>query len=271
MDAESGYGKINRELWNARTTYHLQSSFYDMEGFINGKSSLNEIELSLLGDVAGKEILHLQCHFGQDTLSLARMGAAVTGVDLSDVAIREAELLAAQLELPATFIGCNIYDLPQHLDKEFDVVFTTYGTVGWLPDMKTWAALVARYLKPEGIFVFADFHPVIWMFSNDFSRLEYSYFNTGAIVETESGTYADRSAPVALKSVGWNHGITEVLQNLLDTGLQLQQFKEYDYSPYNCFSDAVEIHPGRFQLKGKEGVLPMVYALKMIKKGRLKG
>lgn len=261
MSAADNYVEINKALWNQKTNYHVGSEFYNMEAFLNGQTSLKDIELQLLGDVKGKSVLHLQCHFGQDTLSLARMGAKVTGMDLSDEAIAKAKELAQQLHLDAEFICCDLYSLPQHLDKQFDIVYTSYGVLGWLPDMQEWARIVARYVKPGGKFLLVEFHPVVWMFSYDFSKVEYSYFNKEAIVETLEGTYANREAPIAAQEVGWNHNMAEVIQGLLDAGLSLEALHEYDYSPFNCFKNTVEIEPGKFQVNGKEGKLPMVYAV----------
>jgi 2-polyprenyl-3-methyl-5-hydroxy-6-metoxy-1,4-benzoquinol methylase len=126
---------LNRALWNARTKHHVGSKFYDVEGFLRGSNSVSAKELELLGDVAGKQVLHLQCHFGQDTLSLARMGAKVTGLDLSDVAIAEARKLALRADLKAEFIEANVLDLQPALEGRFDIVFTSYGVVGWLPEL----------------------------------------------------------------------------------------------------------------------------------------
>ncbi len=130
MSKEANYIEINRQSWNNRTNTHLQSEFYDLDNFVKGKTSLNTIELDLLGDISGKTILHLQCHFGQDTISLSRLGAETTGVDLSDKAIESARQLAIETKSNATFICCDIYDLPNHLDKQFDIVYTSYGTIG---------------------------------------------------------------------------------------------------------------------------------------------
>jgi 2-polyprenyl-3-methyl-5-hydroxy-6-metoxy-1,4-benzoquinol methylase len=145
MDAGLDYIKANKELWNKRTGFHVLSEFYNVEAFIKGESSLNAIELDLLGNVKGKKILHLQCHFGQDSLSLARMGAKVTGVDLSDKAIEKAKELSVQLDLDARFICSDLYELPTILDEQFDLVFTSYGTIGWLPDLDKWGAVVSRF------------------------------------------------------------------------------------------------------------------------------
>lgn len=262
---DSNFVEINKALWNERTRHHISSDFYDMPSFVAGNTSLKGPELSLLGDVKGKTILHLQCHFGQDTMSLARMGATVVGVDLSDEAINIAAKLASELSLDARFICCNIYDLPQQLNEQFDIVFTSYGTIGWLPDMKQWAGIVSRYIKPGGKFVFVEFHPTLWMFDNNFTHAQYSYFNIEEIVEEEQGTYANKGADIKLQSVNWNHSLAEVIQNLIDTGLRIDVFSEYDYSPYDCFANTVEVGQGRYQIKGMEGKLPMMYALRASK------
>lgn len=265
MEDGKNYIEINKKLWDSRTEHHVGSEFYDMQSFMAGKSSLKEIELELLGDVKGKKLLHLQCHFGQDTLSLARMGAEVTGADLSGKAIYKAREIAKELSLDAKFICCDLYSLPEYLNEQFDIVFTSYGTIGWLPDMKAWAQIVARYMKPGGKFVFADFHPAMWMFDNNLEYVQYSYFNREAIQEEEQGTYADKDAAINLKSVGWNHDLAEVMQSLLDAGLKLEVFREYDYSPYDCIAKSVLVADGKYQVAGLEGKIPLVYALKCSK------
>ncbi|NOQ72484.1 MAG: methyltransferase domain-containing protein [Crocinitomix sp.] len=261
MKQEENYLEINKDSWNKRTASHLTSDFYDVEGFLNGKNSLNSIELDLLGDVKGKRILHLQCHFGQDSLSLARMGATVTGVDLSNNAINAGKELAKKMDLDVQFIACDVYDLPQHLDAEFDIVFTSYGTIGWLPDMNKWAALIARYLKPGGHFVFAEFHPVVWMFDDDFKIIKYNYSNSGPILENEEGTYADKTADIQQDYVMWNHGLAEVLTALLSNKISIQKIQEFDYSPYDCFDHTIEFEPRKYRIKHLDDKIPMVYAL----------
>ena len=254
----------NRAAWNARARLHVGSKFYDVEGFVAGRNSLTALELDLLGDVRGKRILHLQCHFGQDTLSLARMGAEVTGLDLSDAAIDEARQLAHRCELNAEWVVSNVIDHRPELDGRFDIVFTSYGTIGWLPDLKPWAANIARYLKPRGRFVFVEFHPAMWMFDNDFTRIAYSYFNREIIVEVEQGSYAAREAPVKLTSHSWNHGLGEVLGVLLDAGLRIERFEETDGSPHDCFNNTVQGADGLYRINGMEGKLPMVYAVEAV-------
>jgi 2-polyprenyl-3-methyl-5-hydroxy-6-metoxy-1,4-benzoquinol methylase len=262
---EINYLEINKKSWNNRTDTHLKSEFYDLERFLKGKSSLNDIELKLLGDLKGKSILHLQCHFGQDTISLSKLGAEVTGVDLSDKAIESAGKIAAQMNTDVTFICCDIYDLPKYLDQKFDIVFTSYGTITWLPDLDRWAKLISSYLKPNGRFVFAEFHPVVWMFDDDFNHVAYNYFNTGPIIETENGTYADREAEISQQYVCWNHSISEVITGLIQNGLTINSMQEFDYSPYNCFNNTIEFEPGKYRIKGLDNKMPMLYAIEATK------
>ncbi len=265
MDDHRAHFEANRALWNARTELHYASQFYDVEAFVNGKSTLNRIELDLLGDVNRQDLLHLQCHFGQDTLSLARLGARVTGLDLSDQAVAKARELSDRCGIRAEFIEGNVLDRRAELVGKFDVVFPTYGTIGWLPELSAWAANIAAYLKPGGRLVFAEFHPALWMYSNDFSRVQYSYFNREVIEENESGTYAVRNAPLQLPSFAWNHSLADVVQALIIAGLHLDVFREYDHSPYDCFQNTVPAADGQFMIKGMEGKLPMVYALRASK------
>jgi SAM-dependent methyltransferase len=260
------YIKINRNSWNKRTEIHVDSDFYDVKSFVAGKSSLNEIELNLLGDLSGKTVLHLQCHFGQDTISLSRLGANATGVDLSDVAIKKAQDLAIETESSATFICSDIYDLGNHLDERFDIVFTSYGTIGWLPDIDKWAGIVSQFLNPGGRFVFVEFHPVVWMFDDAFKEIKYRYFKSDAIDEIEQGTYTDRHAPIEQEYVSWNHGLAEVVSSLLNQNLEINSLEEFDYSPYNCFDQTVKIEDKKFRIKHLDNKIPMVYALSATKK-----
>lgn len=265
MSKEQEYFEVNRALWNEKTKHHTGSEFYDMEGFLKGNTSLKEPELDLLGDVKGKSILHLQCHFGQDSLSLARMGAKVTGTDISDDAIAYAKKINEDLGLDATFVRADTYSVPEVVEGEFDIVFGSYGVIGWLPDMQRFADVVAKKLKKGGRFVFAEFHPVMWMYDYDFKQPAFYYFNREPIIEELQGTYTDREADIKMKEVGWNHSFGEVLQSLIDAGLTLEHFNEFDYAPYNCFSNTVEVSAGKWQLKGMEGMMPMMYSLKMVK------
>jgi len=260
------YLSLNKDLWNTRTAFHIGSDFYNHQQFIDGYhkgfSSLKEIELPLLGNLSGLKVLHLQCHFGQDTLSLAQLGADVTGLDFSSEAIKEARKLAETLEIPAHFIEADIYNIPEELHSKFDLVFTSYGTIGWLPDIKEWAKSINQVLKPNGKLIFVEFHPVVWMFDNNLEKVAYTYHCSDPIVEQEEATYADTSAQINLTSVGWNHGLAEVIGALLPY-LQLVNFQEYCFSPYPIFAENEELEPGRFYPKAHENKLPLVYSLVM--------
>ncbi len=268
MSAETNYTTVNKDSWNKRTEVHLTSQFYDVKGFLEGNNSLMNIELALLGDISGKSILHLQCHFGQDTISFSRLGAEATGVDLSDRAIDAAKDLAEKAGTNTQFICCDIYDLLQHLDKQFDIVFTSYGTIGWLPDMDKWAGIISRFLKPGGRFIFAEFHPVVWMFDYQFDKVAYNYFKDGAIIEDSTGTYGDDGAEdkITFTEISWNHSISEVLNALIKSGLEINSLNEYDYSPYNCFKETVEVAPKKFRIKHLGNKIPMVYSISATKK-----
>lgn len=268
MEMYESYFEENKLSWNKRTGVHKDSAFYDLASFKKGKSSLNKIELDELGDVKGKTLLHLQCHFGMDTMSWEREGAIVTGVDLSDEAINVAKEINKELKLNAEFICCNIYNLKQHLDKKFDFVFTSYGTIGWLPDLDKWAEIVSHFLKPGGTFYIVDFHPVLWMMDDNFEQIKYDYFNTGVITEEISGTYSDRNAPIKSIEHGWNHPFSEIITSLLKYDLEIRQFNEFTYSPYKCFNNLEQGKDGMWRISGMEEKMPMMYSIKAIKQSR---
>lgn len=255
------YLKINRKLWNDKTSVHYQSDFYDVKSFIKGKDSLNPIEIELLGDISGKSILHLQCHFGMDSISLARRGGIVIGIDLSDQSIKQAKDLNERSGTKVDFILSDVYSLPKNLKKQFDIIFTSYGTVGWLPDMGKWAEVINHFLKPGGKFIMVEFHPVLWIFDDNFEEIIYKYADAEPIIEDIEGTYANREAGIKNKSVSWNHGLGTVLSALLQKGLTIEGFWEYDYSPYDCFNNTIEIGEGKFQIRGLEGKIPMLFSI----------
>lgn len=260
------YLEINKTAWNKRTEVHFDSDFYDNESFIKGKNSLNSIELDLLGDLKGKSVLHLQCHFGQDTISLSRLGANTVGVDLSNKAIDKAKELNLTIGTDVRFICCDIYDLPNHLNEQFDIVFTSYGTIGWLPDIRKWGRIVAQFLKPKGKFVIAEFHPVVWMFNDDFTSIKYPYLNAAPIIETEVGTYAKKEANISYECISWNHGLSEVINSLINNDLSILKVNEYDYSPYDCFKGMIEFEKGKYRIEKFGNKIPMVYAIEAFKK-----
>lgn len=265
MEKYQSYFEDNKQSWNKRTAVHQDSAFYNLEAFKKGKSSLTNIELEEVGNVTGKSLLHLQCHFGMDTMSWARQGAKCFGVDLSDEAINLAKEINTELKLDAAFICCNVYDLKQHLNKKFDIVFTSYGTIGWLPDLDAWAEIIACYLNPGGVFYIADFHPALWMMDEDFEKVKYHYFNTEIITEETSGSYTDRLAPIKSVEHGWNHPFSEIINALLRQNLQITQFNEFPFSPYNCFNNLEQGSDDMWRIKGMDEKMPMMYSIKAIK------
>ena len=267
MNDSKAYLEINRAYWDARVESHWLSDFYQMKAFREGWCSLKDPELGYLGEVRGLRVLHLQCHFGQDTLSLARRGAQVTGVDFSSLAIQKARALAVEMNLKAEFICRDIASLMEDLPTTgtFDRVMCTYGTLGWLPELQTWASTVAAALRPGGSLVLVDFHPVVWMLDNDLREITYPYFNFGPLHEDLEGTYADRNAPIKASCISWNHSLSEIVQALLSNGLRVDALDEWDYSPYPCFARQIEVGPGRFQIPGLEGKIPMLDGIKATK------
>ncbi len=272
------YFNANKDGWNKRTAVHKDSSFYNLERFKAGHSTLNPIELEALGDVKGKSLLHLQCHFGLDTMSWSRLGAIATGVDFSNEAISLAQEINDELKLNTTFIQSNIYDLKNVLkdppsegfrEALFDIVFTSYGVIGWLPDLDNWAAVISHFLKPGGTFFMAEFHPVVWMMDENFEHIKYHYHNQEVIEEETSGTYTDRSAPITYKEYSWNHSLSEVMNALISHGLTIQSFNEYPFSYYNCFNKTVAGNDGLFRIEGIENKIPMMFSIKANKQYQL--
>ena len=254
--------KTNKNTWNTKVAVHAESDFYDMDAFKAGKSSLNLYELNALGDVSGKALLHLQCHFGQDTLSWNRMGAQCTGVDISEKGIELAQRLTKELHLDARFVCCNVLDTSKHISETFDIVFTSYGTIGWLPDLKPWAKMIAERLRPGGIFYMVEFHPIAWMFDYQTTppKMMYGYQQKEVIYEEYEGTYASPSSKMVSKEYGWNHSLSEVIGSLIGAGLSIRSFNEYDASPYEVFPDLQKNKKGMYELKDK--MYPLIFEMK---------
>src|SRR5689334_8942204 len=190
---------LNRALWDVRARVHGSTAadrFYNVETFLAGRQTLCALERELAGEVAGKDLLHLQCHFGIDTLSWTRLGARVTGVDYSEVAIDLARSLAAELGLDARFIRSDVLDLPTVLTDQFDVVYTSRGVLAWLPDLRTWSRVIARFLRPGGTFYITEEHPFMHVFADDAKlRVENDYFRgPEPAAWPVVGSYADPTA-----------------------------------------------------------------------------
>jgi len=250
------YVAVNKEAWDRRTQVHVQSEFYDVDGFLKGKSSLNEIELNEVGQVKGKSLLHLQCHFGLDTLSWARLGAHVTGVDFSTEAIEQANSMAVKLGINAEFFCDDIYHFGVSNTRQFDIVYTSYGVLYWLPDLDRWAATVADALKPGGQFNLVEFHAC-----NDFlSGISYFPANTPDI--EEAGTYTENCSGEKSTLVTWPHSLSEVINALIKAGIDIESFNESPFSPYNCFEGLEHVKGKGYQMLSKGHQVPLVYSIK---------
>src|SRR5262245_49773687 len=206
----------NRRLWNSWTRVHRDSAFYDVAGFLAGRDPLSWIETEELGDVAGKRFLHLQCHFGVDTLGWARRGARVTGVDFSPEAIATARRLSERASLDATFVESNIYALNDHALGQFDIVHTSYGVLSWLPDLAEWAGIIARHLAPGGLFHLVENHGFLMMFDDDGVNIRWPYLATGGPLRFESNeSYVAPIEDGPLPEYNWPHGIGETVTALI--------------------------------------------------------
>ncbi len=257
------YARINRGLWDGWAKIHVESKFYDVDGFRKGKTSLQGVELEELGDVSDKTLLHLQCHFGLDTLSWAGKGARVTGVDLSGEAISLARSLSEELDIEAEFICSSIFDLPKVLDRQFDIVFTSYGAINWLPDIGRWAEIVRRCLRPGGTFYMIEFHPAIDMLDDSGERIERSYFHSPEpFIEEVRGSYADPTYDFSHTSYQWTHSLGDVVTALISAGLRLEFLHEFPFSPYDALPFLEEHAPGKFGLKGRPNTIPLLYSIR---------
>ena len=265
MATNEDYFKTNKTTWNSKVKVHADSDMYNLAAFKKGETSLKTYELDALPDVKGKSLLHLQCHFGQDTLSWSRLGAKCVGVDLSDEGVKLATELKNELKLDAKFICCNVLDTSKFIKDTFDIVFTSYGVIGWLPDLKPWGKMIAERLKKGGVFFMAEFHPIVWMhdYKNGKAEMAYGYMQNDVIYEEYEGTYANQDSKIISKEYGWNHGLGEVVSALTEAGLHIDYLKEFDESPYNVLPNLVETESGMFVTKDK--LYPLIFTLKATK------
>jgi SAM-dependent methyltransferase len=266
------YLQANQRRWDQLTIEHATSTFYDLASFKAGGDRLRSIELSELGDVAGKSLLHLQCHFGMDTLAWARRGALVTGVDFSPNAINLAKSLSEELDIPAHFYCTDIYELPGVLSSEFDIVFTSYGVLHGLPDLARWGDLIAGYLKPGGIFYIVEDHPFFRVFraksAGEF-RAERTYFFSDEPQRIEAtGSYAtDDQGPAGISYV-WDHSLGEVINALVDAGLRIEFLHEFPYAARAKFPFMEQGEDGWWRLPSHQhGTIPFLFSLQARRPG----
>jgi SAM-dependent methyltransferase len=278
--------EANRLAWNAATAAH-NSHKRDQARFLReGGSTLFPEELALLGDVCGKLLVHLQCNSGQDTLSLAKLGAEATGVDISDEAVDFARQLSADSSIPATFVRADIFDWLTETaagTERFDVVFSSYGALGWLSDLRAWAAGIAGVLRPGGRLVLVEFHPVLWIFEDDWS-VKYPYSTAGEPLALPRPSDYVAASGEALTPSGYEQGVTgftnphcsyqfgwglaDVIAAVLNAGLRLEALREYPYANGAKPCERMRETPGRRMLPPPElPSLPLMYGLAARKEG----
>jgi SAM-dependent methyltransferase len=255
---------VNRAMWDERVPIHVASGFYDVKGFLAGATTLRQFELEEMGDVDGMALVHPQCHFGLDTLSWARRGARITGIDFSAPAIAAAREVAARAGIEAEFVRANVYDAVAALDgRQFDVVYTGIGAIIWLPDIDRWAKTMGELLVPGGRFYLAEFHPVTQMFADEEMTVTRSYFDRRPMQFDEPGTYADLSAStVHNRSVEWVHGLGDVVSALAAAGLTIELLHEHDFTltPHWPFLERGE--DGSYRLPTTIPAPPLMYSLR---------
>jgi SAM-dependent methyltransferase len=262
--------EANKALWNELTAIHSRGETYGMTAFKNGTKQLDPLVRAEVGDVAGKSMLHLQCHFGMDSLMWSRLGAQVTGIDLAEDAITLARSLSAEIGVPATFIRSNLYDLPSTLQGEFDVVYSSWGVLYWLPDLTRWGQIIARYLKPGGFFYVAEGHPFLNTFYNEPDainlRPQYGYFpHLEPAYWPPSTDYADQTQTTSHPSYEWQHSVGEILDALLAADLRIEFFHEHSFLTWNYFPFMVKGEDGYWRLPPEYPTLPLSFSLKAIK------
>lgn len=255
----------NRAQWDERTDIHLRSSWYDVDGFRQGRSSLHPLDVELVGNVDGRRLLHLQCHFGLDTLSWARLGAVATGVDFSPRAIEVAKTLSTELSIPAMFHCGNVYDLPKQMVGVYDVIYTSYGVLAWLGDLDKWARVVSHFLHPDGALYVIDDHPMASTLSEIDGELSVtnSYFGSGPHRYTSNASYADGDTPLSqTDSYQWEHSLSELMTALRTVRLTVDAFGEYPYCEWQRFPSLERANDGYFHLPESAPQVPLLFSLR---------
>jgi SAM-dependent methyltransferase len=256
--------ETNRAWWDERAPHHVAGAFYDVDGFRAGRSDLRPFEAEEMGDVAGRDLIHLQCHFGLDTLSWARRGARVTGLDFSQPAIDAADALATELALDATFVVSDVYDAPQALGRTYDIVYTGIGALCWLPDIPRWAAVVRDLLRPEGVLYLVETHPMSDVLGDEDLVARYPYFHDEPIRENDPGSYATTDSPAYehQTTLVWIHSLSRVIGSLIDTGFTIELFSEHPFTQFGRWPFVTRDEHGRYWLPPELPTLPLLYSLR---------
>lgn len=267
---EPAWLAANRANWDERVAIHIGSRGYNLAPLRAGRGVLNPIEEAELGPVAGKRVLHLQCHFGADTLTLAQRGAEVVGLDFSPAAIAAARALAAELGLSARFLEANVYDAPAALPEpqSFDIVYVTWGALCWLPDIAGWARVAAHFVRPGGFLYLAEGHPAA-LVMDDATPANHGlpgyfapYLGREELILDEATDYADPEARLAnARTHQFVHPLSDVVTGLIAAGLTLDWLREHDSVPWRMFACLREDPPDSFRWPDKPW-LPLAFSLR---------
>ena len=260
------YLEHNRAWWNDAVPFHRASSFYKTEEFLHGQNVLDPLVRDRLADIRGKRLLHLQCHFGLDTLCLARMGAEVTGLDFSAKAIAAARELASEADVPAQFIGGDVLNPPAGLTG-FDVVFASWGALGWIKDVQTWMRTAAEALRPGGTLLLFEGHPAMTIFDDKVARdapfvLRYPYDSPEPFVEEIQGTYAAPDAVLnSTRTYYFVHGLSRIFTASIDAGFAIRKFEEFDCVPWKALPQLVQRDEFYWAMPEGAPFVPLSFAL----------
>ena len=260
----------NLANWNDRVAAHLASPGYDVEGFIADPERVSKavtLDCEELGDVRGRSLLHLQCHIGLDTLSWARLGAQVTGLDFSPAAVDAARTISRRAQTPAEFVQADVYEAPEALGKTYDIVYASEGVLCWLPDVAAWARVLRRLTRPGGMAYIRDGHPIFHALDHDRSdgRLELigSYFEGPAARYDEPGTYVDSEIPIEhTVNYEWDHGLGEIVNAFIDAGFRIDLLREYPISAYRALPSMTKGQDGWWRLPAESGQAPSMFSLR---------
>ena len=258
----------NLKYWNEIAPIHYES--YDIESLRQGKSHIDKIQQRELYPIQDKTLLHLQCHIGTDSLSLARDGAVVTGIDFSAKSIEIANQLKEELDIPATFIHSNVYDLKEKLDQKFDIVYTSQGVLAWLKDLQKWAATIVHFLKEGGTFYIMEIHPLYYIFDLDARKeiqIQYPYFHQKhpTFWDEEIGDYSARDYVSQNKTYEWTWSMSDILNALIQSGLTIEFLNEYDKLFYRGLEGMEQVEKGWWIHPKYKGMIPFTFTLKATK------
>ncbi|MHA1992637.1 MAG: class I SAM-dependent methyltransferase [Candidatus Kariarchaeaceae archaeon] len=269
MDNEKNrnYLTFNKAKWDELAPLHFDTDFYDVKSFREGRNSLKNLEIGEIGSVENKKLLHLQCHFGMDSLSWERLGATVTGIDFSDKAIKLANQLRDELGLSSKFICSDVLSMPNELFNSFDIVFTSYGTITWLPDLEKWAERIFQCLKTGGFFYIVDSHPFSYVFQDEDNpkdyQIGYPYFIDKPYEFSDEGSYAGISGELSnKKNYQWIHSMSYIVNSLINAGLTIEFIHEFPFTHFQNYPFLEESKEGFWIDKNSKFQMPLMFSLK---------